>query len=40
MIHYNKIDSDIKNILKSKKYVTLDVIYNVLKLVMIHVMYV
>ena len=40
MIHYNMIDSDIKIILKSKKYVTLDVIGSDLKIVMIHVMYV
>ena len=40
MIHYNMIDLDIKIILKSKKYVILDVIGSDLKIVMIHEMYV
>ena len=40
MIHYNKIDSDIKIILKSKKYIILDVISSDPKVVMIHMMYV
>ena len=40
MIHYNKIDSDIKIILKFKKHVILDVIGSDLKVVMIYVMYV
>ena len=40
MTYYNKIVSDIKIILKSEKYVTLDVIDSGLKVVMIHVIYV
>ena len=40
MTRYNKIDLNIKIILKSKKYVILDVIDSDLKVVMIHMMYV
>ena len=40
MIHCNKINLDIKIILKSKKYITLDIIGSDLKVVMIHMMYV
>ena len=40
IFHYNKIDLDIKIILKSKKYVTLNAISSDLKVVMIHMMYV
>ena len=40
MTHYNKINLDIKIILKFERFVTLDVIDSDLKVVMIHVMYV